>query len=468
MDSIKTMVFPVEVLHREFDGKLLLALTACERGWQVMLGNQRSINERVSSFPKCVYFSKSARSKNARLFQKLHRLGHEVVVLDEEALVRQTDDIYLLKHEKDALKFVNLLMTWGDNNKELWVGSKQFENKPILAMGNPRIDMLRPELKQFHMPEIRSIHARFGDYVLFNSNFATVNHFVAGRTRFNLASWVPADKKEKEKSALLSHKQALFESFRRLIPKLAAAIAPVRLVIRPHPSENHEPWIEAGKGSSNVSVVYENNVVPWLIGARVLIHNGCTSAVEAAVAGTSVISYRPVQSAVFDNALPNDLSIETFDENGLLHQVEKVLKGGSAKLTSRQFHLLNHHIASARDSLSCDRIIDAIEHYEIGLPGRNSGNPIFTAATRLLDQQSRIKWLMTLTPKGKARAAYRNHKFPGVTEDYVNDRIARFHTVLGRFKNYSARTTIAPNIYSLQHPSAVNVAISETARECST
>jgi hypothetical protein len=41
MDSIKTMVFPVEVPHREFDGKLLLALTACERGWQVMLANQQ-------------------------------------------------------------------------------------------------------------------------------------------------------------------------------------------------------------------------------------------------------------------------------------------------------------------------------------------------------------------------------------------------------------------------------------------
>jgi surface carbohydrate biosynthesis protein len=464
MDSIKTMVFPVEVLHREFDGKLLLALTASERGWQVMLGNQRSINERASSFPPCVYFSKSARSKNARLFQKLHRLGHEVVVLDEEALVRQTDDIYLLKHEKDALKFVKILMTWGDDNKELWLRSRQFENKPILPMGNPRIDMLRPELKQFHMPEIRSIHARFGDYVLFNSNFATVNHFVAGRTRFNLASWVPADKKEKEKSALLSHKQALFDSFRRLVPKLAAAIAPVRLVIRPHPSENHEPWIEAGKGLSNVSVVYESNVVPWLIGARMLIHNGCTSAVEAAVTGTSVIAYRPVQSAVFDNALPNNLSIETFDESGLLHQVRTVLKDGSSKLTSRQSDLLSHHIASARDSLSCDRIIDAIEQYGIGVSDKISGDPIFTAASRVLDQRSRLKWLMSLTPKGRARAAYRNHKFPGVTEDYVNERIARLHNVLGRFKNFSARA-IAPNIYSLQSPSA-HEAINEAAKEC--
>jgi hypothetical protein len=47
MDSTKMMVFPIEVLHREFDGKLLLALTACDHGWQAMLGNERRITERV-------------------------------------------------------------------------------------------------------------------------------------------------------------------------------------------------------------------------------------------------------------------------------------------------------------------------------------------------------------------------------------------------------------------------------------
>jgi hypothetical protein len=47
MDSIKTMVFPVELLHREFDGKLLLALTACERQWQVMLERGVDIFRRV-------------------------------------------------------------------------------------------------------------------------------------------------------------------------------------------------------------------------------------------------------------------------------------------------------------------------------------------------------------------------------------------------------------------------------------
>jgi surface carbohydrate biosynthesis protein len=452
------MVFPVEVLHREFDGKLLLALTACERGWQALLGDQRRIRERAGSLPPSVYFSKSARRKQARLFRKFHKLGHEIVVLDEEALVRQTDDLYLLNHEKDALNFVKVLMTWGDDNKELWLKSQQFAGKPILATGNPRIDMLRPELKHFHTPEIRSIHARFGDYVLFNSNFATVNHFVGGMTRFNLASWVPKEKGEEAKSALLNHKRALFDSFRRLIPGLAAAIAPAQLIIRPHPSENHEPWIEAGNGLENVTVIYENNVAPWLIGARVLIHNGCTSAVEAAVAGTSVIAYRPVQSFAFDNALPNSLSIEVFDEKSLIEQVKEVLGGASAKLSAQQSELLSHHVASAGDELSCDRIMDAIEQYAITSSARTNGRPVSTVAARLLDHRPRLTWLKALTAEGRAQIAYRNRKFPGVTEEYVNERIARLQTVLGRFRNCSARE-IGPQVYSLQCRSTVHDAV---------
>jgi surface carbohydrate biosynthesis protein len=449
MNSIRTMVFPVEVLHREFDGKLLLALTACERGWQVFLGNQRFIRERAGLFPPSVYFSKSARAKHARLFRMLHKLGHEIVVLDEEALVRQTDDIYLLKHEKDALNFVRVLMTWGDDNKELWLKSRQFADKPILATGNPRIDMLRPELKEFHSPEVKAIRAKFGNYVLFNSNFATVNHFVAGRTRFNLASWVSDEKKAEAESALLSHKQALFDSFRKLIPSLAAAIAPVQLIIRPHPSENHGPWIEASKGLANVTVSYENNVVPWLIGARVLIHNGCTSAVEAAIAGTKVIAYRPVQSAAFDNALPNSLSIETFDENSLIEEVKNVLSGASAKMSAKQSQLLSHHVASVGDRLSCDLIVDAIEQCGISSSGRKNGNPVFMAAARVLGHRSRLTWLKSLTPDGRAGIAYRNRKFPELTEHYVNERVARLQKVLGRFQNCSVRE-ITSQVYSLQ------------------
>jgi surface carbohydrate biosynthesis protein len=435
----KTMVFPVETMAREFDGKLLLALCARERGWNVLIGS-RVIKQMVPSLPPCVYFGKSARADNSGRFAQLHALGHEVVVLDEEALVRQSDDIYLMKHEKDALKDVDLVLAWGDSNAELWRNSDLLDGTHAAAVGNPRIDMLRPGLRPFHEPEVAAIRERFGDYVLFNSNFATVNNVISGSNRFNLAEWVPEEQAEREATGLLGHKRKLFERFQTLLPKVARAIAPRHLVIRPHPSENHAPWHELAASLANVSVVFEGSVVPWLVGARVLIHNGCTSAVEAAVSGTPVLSYRPETSDDFDNPLPNAIGTECFTDEALLDALSRVLEQAPEPLSASQQALLDRHVALGQSGLCCDAIMEAIERHSIGLIGQHRTPlavwlKIFAKYQRNLLRQ-RIKGLST---KGRARAAYRAHKFPGLTTEIADERIAKFQAALSRFKGMHTR-----------------------------
>jgi len=195
------------------------------------------------------------------------------------------------------------------------------------------------------------------------SNFPTVNHFVAWSSTLKLAKSVTDARVIEQKSEFLSHKQALFERFQLLIPKLAQAIAPLALVVRPHPSERHEPWLDAVSGAPNASVAFEGSVVPWIAAARALIHNGCTSAVEAAVERRSI---------------------------------------GRAR-----------------------------EHRTpVGVWLR-----IFAANQRSL--LKRRGW--GLSSKAKARAAYRAHKFPGLTAEIADERIARFQAALSRFGGLRAR-----------------------------
>ena len=40
------------------------------------------------------------------------------------------------------------------------------------------------------------------------------------------------------------------------LPVVAEGIKPFVLVIRPHPSEDQAPWIEAARGISNIAVVF--------------------------------------------------------------------------------------------------------------------------------------------------------------------------------------------------------------------
>ena len=139
------------------------------------------------------------------------------------------------------------------------------------------------------------------------------------------------------------------------------------MVVRPHPAENQEPWHAIAAQCNNLHVTNEGNVIPWLIAAKALVHNGCTTAVEAAVLGTPAISYRPVIDDACDFALPNSLSHEAFSLEQLLSEVGAISEGrpcpdnGSARRA-----ILARHIASLEGPLAADRIVSALCDAEIG------------------------------------------------------------------------------------------------------
>ncbi len=448
--NLKTMVIPVEILARELDGKLLLAACAKERGWNVIIGGMEAVKKAVPHLPPFVYFGKSARSTNAKLFARLKELGHEVVVLDEEGLVRQSDDIYLMKHEKDALKNVDLLLTWGDDSRDLWRRSGMLHGVPVEAAGNPRVDMLLPQLQPYHDEDIRAIRKRFGDYVLVNSNFGTVNNRVTGSKRFNLARWAEGEEVANVAAEYLAHKRAIFYRFRSLMPKVAAAISPLNLIIRPHPAEDHAPWKEVAVGVPNIHVVFEGSVVAWIAAARVLIHNGCTSAVEAAVKGTTVLSYRPATSERYDNPLPNSVGLECFSDEELLANLQGTLKKGPVSQTERQTALLHRFISFEAAKLCSDAVFDAIDRNAIGLaPKRlvpfHRWLKVYVQHQRqLMPQRIRKFW------SGNSRHnAYKMHKFSGLTEEMVIFRLAKLQRSLSRFSGINAHE-IGKNLIELR------------------
>ena len=91
MISVKTLYLPVEGLARELDGKLLLALIARERGWRPVIGHKSAIRHRRAALPPWVFLSHNARRRRPVFFERFGKFGHQSVVHDEEALVRQTD-----------------------------------------------------------------------------------------------------------------------------------------------------------------------------------------------------------------------------------------------------------------------------------------------------------------------------------------------------------------------------------------
>ena len=160
----KSLIIPVENQVREFDPKLLLACIAARRGFSALIGSRWEIDNRISSFPRSVYLSKSMTKRGGKLFQIMRKVGHEIVAWDEEALVHLPAETFFSRRiSPTGIKHVSHLFAWGQDNADLWRQYPHLSSRtPIHITGNPRGDMLRPEMRDLYAREIKAIHKPMG------------------------------------------------------------------------------------------------------------------------------------------------------------------------------------------------------------------------------------------------------------------------------------------------------------------
>ena len=171
MAELTPLLIPVENQVRELDPKLLLAVVAAKAGFKSYLGYRTEMDIVISSFPRSIYLSKSFTERSNKMFNILSKLGHTICAWDEEALVHYPPDIYFTRRlSAQAIKHIQHVFAWGKDNEQLFRSYPHFPDKlPIHTVGNPRLDLLRPEFKPFYETEIKELKQEYGDFILFLS-----------------------------------------------------------------------------------------------------------------------------------------------------------------------------------------------------------------------------------------------------------------------------------------------------------
>ena len=459
--STPTLILPVENQVRELEPKLLLACVAAERGMRAFIGSKTLVDFQIASFPRGVYLCKSMTARSIRIFRIMRAVGHEVAALDEEAVVHyEPAQYYARRVSGRALAQAELLLAWGEDNAELYRGHPDYNGAPIHVTGNPRVDFLREELAPLFRDDAARIRERYGDFLLVNTNFSGVNAYYP-RMNFLQPGTKPGDARRfglaglrfdtDFAEGLASHKAALFEHFQKAIPELAAALPNTTIVVRPHPTERRERWEEATATCPNVQVVHEGNVVPWLMAARALMHNGCTTAVEAYAMRVPAIAYQPVTSDRFDLALPNALSRVARDAEELREAVGRAVAGdvGYADTPERQT-LLDHFLHGRRGPLASDNIADVLAPAARALLDR----PLPLLPRRLLGRwraafRSFEKQQIAARNKGhRNNPAFQRHRYEGVSLEDLRAFQRRLGSALGRFADVRIRS-VRPGIFEV-------------------
>jgi surface carbohydrate biosynthesis protein len=440
------LIIPVENQVRELDAKLLLAVVAARRGFAALIGSRREIHFHIGALPVGIYVSKSMTAASRLMFDIMRRLGHRIVAWDEEALVHLPADTYYSRRlSPPAMRYVSGFFAWGEDNAALWRDYPHFPDPGrIHVTGNPRNDLLRPEIRGYYDEEVRRIRAAHGDFVLINTNFNHVNAFSPVQNLFQPPRR-PGGAPRPGRAAkgmtpafaegFRRHKEAIFSAFLRLVPALEEAFPGMRFVVRPHPTENPEVYRRAAVGRTRVAVTNDGNVVPWLLAAKALIHNGCTTGVEAYALGVPAITYRPAVNDDYDlgfYGLPNRLSRPCFDFDELRRRLDEALHGRFALENDAELRrVAAAHLAALNGPLACERIVAAIDGMLAASPPNGGG-----AAQRLIGRAlgaGRTAWkrVKDARPGSHNRPAFQRHRYPPLTAADVAGRVARFRAVLG-------------------------------------
>jgi surface carbohydrate biosynthesis protein len=458
-----TLLIPVENQVRELDPKLLLACIAANRGFIPVIGSHREMDFRIASFPRGIYLNKSFTIRNLKMFRIMHKLGHEIVTWDEEALVHLPPEMYYSRRLSPlTMKYLAHLFAWGEDNAELWRQYPEFPaGLPIHITGNPRSDMMRPEIRAFYDNDVEEIRNLYGEFILINTNFNHVNAFFPAQNLFQPVKR-PGEEPEFGKAGrgmtrefaegFRDHKQAIFEDFQRLIPELEQAFPNSTIIVRPHPTESQEVYNKIAAQCKRVQVTNEGNVVPWLMATRALIHNGCTTGVEAYVMGVPAISYRATVNEYYDYGfyrLPNLLSHQCFDSEELRVTLGKILAGelGAADGKERK-DLIDQYLAAQDGKLACERIVDVLEQIEgrSQLP-ETSSLQRFGGWCRAKGRHL-LKRAKAYLPGTHAPPEFHRHRYPGISLDELTTRIRKFQQLLNDDKELSLEE-LFPHIFCI-------------------
>lgn len=440
------LIVPVETLVREFDPKLLFASIAAESGFRVFFGSQTEIHRNIDRLPRGIYLTKDVRSSKLRIFSIMRDFGHVVAGWDEEGLVRYTSDHYFkLRVADEALDYVKLWFAWGDEDAEVIRSHRLYNDRfPIVVAGNPRVDMLREPLRGYYTDEAAKLQSEHGKFVLINTNFGHSNHFLSGQTIS--AEQLKEELGEKPEADwhhnLAVYRDAMFAAFQSMIPQLAAALPDTTIVVRPHPSEGHDVWQAAAQGHANVKVIHHGSALPWILASEVLIHNGCTTAVEANLLGKPAITYRPYTSEIFDRELPDSLSMPAFDIGQLIEAV-RPFTGGSNSGTGMDPHqdILDHHVtATVADTLCSDLIVQHLAQFAASDAAFPVVRPLAQLRAKALSRaRAAEKWVNSHIKGSKNWHVYERHRFPDIDLAEVKRRNLVLGKLTGRFANVDVR-----------------------------
>lgn len=414
-------LLPIETISREIDFKIHLACILAQDADNFWIGQHDLIHKLIPCFPDSIYVGKNIWSTGTDhdtliKYKQLKANNVSIVYLHEEGAVfsgNSSNWEFTINRQYDPRIFESndVICTWGKTQQQINVN--RGSNAKIFATGHPRLDLYKEKYRPYFENNIKKLKSKYGEYILFSSNHSLANH---GLGSSYIGKLIEEEADSLKKLQLLKHysfDSQLLSSFIALACQLSLTLPHLTVVYRPHPSENTELYSNLFRQFPNIEVSDEGPIYSWILASHAVVHNGCTSAIEAYLSGKSAICYAPFQDKEYDIWLPNILSHITSSIDEVVHLVGSELPLDLKPIPSVAYELLEN-LKSDSYSLLCEQIL-SIKASKIDSKVKN------LYINLGLDQVKR--YIKMLIPVNTKTRAYHLRKFNGFKKQEILDKI---------------------------------------------
>jgi len=360
------LYLPVEIASRELDSRVLLALLAMRFGMEVILGRKRLLHRNLRYMPKGVVLFKTLTERDAEAMREARAVGHGVVALDEEVpgLVATQEGLKWVM--PSAVAASDIILAAGDDHEAALRRKFPSDQQKFVVVGNPRWDLLRPELRGYYRAQAEGIRARHGRFLLINTNFGGLNNVrgspdrmlerlqASGRIDMSKASDV-------EFITATRHLQAAnLAAIKDLVRAIPDRFPDHRLIVRPHPNERLDTWQEWTRGLPRVSVIRDGAAAAWILASDGLIHTHCTTGVEAFALDKPAVSLQAAEAFVSANYVANQVNYLARTVPEVLEIVQAWTSAGEFRYPDRFHEIFGGFVTGNEGPFAAMRILETI------------------------------------------------------------------------------------------------------------
>jgi surface carbohydrate biosynthesis protein len=338
-----------------------LAVQLCHQGIACDLVPMNLCGEEMWRLAPDFVLLHNLRDHNQALFSEMRAAGIELGVLDTEGGVFENLDVLgkLLARDIRLRQQVRCYCCWGPKVAKYLVDGGWLEARQTVITGSPRTDFYTSAFRELTHQLSHQVAHYANNLVLINSNFTQGNP--GQRTveeqlseMVELLRLEPDDARAKQQIDIESTRQ-----FAMLANRLARRFPRATFVFRPHPFERLETYQELLEPLGNLHCLREGTVDGWIARAKAVIQSGCSTAIEAGIAGVPAL--QPCWIPVW-RRMPTaeQASIPCRQEEELVAALDSILNGKQDVIKTPSVNDIVRDWFCAIDGRAYQRVADAI------------------------------------------------------------------------------------------------------------